>query len=138
MTTLGEWGGTLIDHWRELDAPWLKSYYIGFGEPFCFACGWLAPVQDGTPGSWDLAVGGHFLIPTVLVEGDAAMPLCALCRNEPRPEFASVKEGHQWVEQHLDTPSWFQMYTDNAMKDATPEGRAALENVVAQMMGAGL
>ena len=41
----------IIDYWAEPDQedkavlPNLRSWFIGWGEPFCFACGWLPPLR---------------------------------------------------------------------------------------------
>jgi hypothetical protein len=115
--TQGDWGGALIDYWRSQDAPWLKSYYIGFGEPFCFACGWLAPVPDGQPDSWDLALKKWLFLTHVAGQEDTVentVPLCATCALEKREagEFDSLDHGQRWIAEHYDCDSARQMYTD--------------------------
>src|ERR1700722_8403422 len=99
---LGDWGGALIDYWRRQNASWLKSYYIGFGEPFCFACGWLAPVPDGQPDSWDLAMGKWLFLTHVAGQEDTVenlVPLCGKCAREKREagEFDSPVHGRRWI-----------------------------------------
>jgi hypothetical protein len=43
---------------REVDLPELKAWWIGWGEPFCFSCGLLAPVPDtGDWSDWNAASG---------------------------------------------------------------------------------
>jgi hypothetical protein len=114
---LGDWGGALIDYWRRQNASWLKSYYIGFGEPFCFACGWLAPVLDGQPDSWDSAIKKWLFLTHIAGQEDTVenlVPLCATCTQQKRQagDFESLEHGRQWIAEHYDCDSALQMYTD--------------------------
>ena len=36
----------IIEYWKEHTQPWMKPAVIGWGEPCCFACGWMPPVLD--------------------------------------------------------------------------------------------
>lgn len=65
------------------------SLMIGWGEPFCFGCGWLPPVNDeqGLDRAWSDA--GSYLyrahiVPNSFGGEDAAfnlIPLCAYCHS---------------------------------------------------------
>lgn len=85
----------IADWWAEhapLDLPELRSNWIGWGEPFCFACGWLAPVRDGR-NAWSTRKVASWLDRAHLVDHcqggggqpDNLVPLCHLCHDEMPP-----------------------------------------------------
>lgn len=93
----------IVAHWRRRlesnpnDWPEHRSWWIGFGEPFCFRCGWLAPVIDGRATSWNEA--RHWLDRAHIIDRcdgglDAAqnvVPLCQLCHDD-MPGFVAGQE----------------------------------------------
>ncbi len=119
----------IIEHWIEHggDLPWLKARFIGWGEPFCFACGWLAPVTDnGVPrdeyvrrmweraASWldrahlhDRCLGGPDTPHNIA-------PLCHLCHDEMTRlvDSPSTEYGLEWVATHKNCDPIWQLYTD--------------------------
>lgn len=112
----------IIEHWRTQDPSWPKSVYVGWGEPFCFACGWLPP----TPDSWerasrwldrahlhDHAFGGGPDEPHNLV------PLCHLCHFD-MPDSDSKDKGLQWVKDHKHCEAEWQLWTDVRLRAVTP------------------
>jgi hypothetical protein len=118
----------IIDYWRTdpvSDTPALKSYWIGFGEPFCFGCGWLPPVQYGRTNSWRVAAkwldrahlkdycnGGENEPPNLV-------PLCHLCHHG-MPSFESRDAALQWVCDHPPQDWRFQTWTDFLYQGFTP------------------
>lgn len=112
----------IINYWREHDGPWLKSRYIGWGEPFCFACGWLAPVADGRADSWRQA--GKWLDKAHLHDHAAGgpdepfnlVPLCHLCHDR-MPESDSTMRGLLWVQNREDVEWGFQLWTDTLLRN---------------------
>lgn len=117
--------------------------YIGWGEPFCFRCGWLAPVKEAAdyPQGWSTArildttwnsVGAwlekchlhdhQFDGPN---EPSNFVPMCPLC-HEHQPECPTREDGIAFVNtapphQHL---VWaMQMMTDALYRDRRPTGR---------------
>ncbi|MET7671140.1 HNH endonuclease [Micromonospora luteifusca] len=113
----------IVQYWRgsyEEVFPSLEAAYIGWGEPFCFRCGWLAPVDDtqATPAeTWnsargwldrahlqDLALGGS--------NGpENLVPLCRQCHDIMDP-CDSRAEGIAYVNDGIPVDSWWQMHTD--------------------------
>lgn len=115
----------IIDYWRdnwEPTFPDLPASHYGWGEPFCFHCGWMVPdyseLSKGNPwanvGGWlerahlqDYGTGGAD-IPANIV------PLCALCHrimpsfpSDPAPAIAWVK-----ATGHVSCPPGWQEFTD--------------------------
>lgn len=102
--------------------PDLYAYYIGWGEPFCFRCSWLAPVDDtqgslaaiwGSAGGWlerahlhDWALGGSN-------EPENLVPLCRQC-HDIMPEFSCRQSAISYVRDGVRKNSWWQFYTDGA------------------------
>ena len=92
--------------------PHLRCFDIGWGEPFCFACGWLAPTPEsadfgGDPATsidkaWNAANGwlerahlqDHFY------DGSSdplnLVPLCLLCHKK-QPECRTREDGIAYV-----------------------------------------
>jgi hypothetical protein len=108
--------------------PDLPVRMIGWGEPFCFRCGWLAPVKDWaayTQGSsedkmtkvWNGAAGwlerchlqdnafGGSEQPMNLV------PMCVAC-HEQQPLSETWATGVAYVNQHVRCPAGLQAMTD--------------------------
>lgn len=94
-----------------------KSHYIGWGEPFCFRCGWLSPepTHDAVPwrrmAGWldrahlkDDAFGGSG-------EPKNLVPLCALCHRH-MPEFDDRADALAWVQSGEHRPWLWQAATD--------------------------
>lgn len=112
----------IVNHWAELDPLELPSHYIGWGEPFCFGCGWLAPVNDAntekalprvwrTASEWldrahlkDHCLGGSG-------KPDNLVMLCHLCHSA-MPSFTSRDDALRWVYDRADVESMFQLWTD--------------------------
>lgn len=110
----------IAEHW--LDRPeWpdYKGNYIGLGEPFCARCGWLAPVEDGRPDSWDRA--GKFLDRAHLIDRikggldgvQNLVPLCHLC-HDTMPSFGpgQEEEAYAWVRSGKSCDWHWQLTTD--------------------------
>ena len=110
----------VIDFWVEQDVEWLHGYYIGWGEPFCFACDWLPPVKDGGRAAWVRA--GSWLdrahLQDHVVAGDDSpsniVMLCHLCHDE-MPEHDDREEAIEWVKVHPRRPEMWQKFTDYGM-----------------------
>lgn len=97
----------IVDYWAEADPPQLHSHFIGWGEPFCFGCGWLAPVRDANtekalPRAWQTASQwldrAHLQDHCLGGPGEPAnlVMLCHLC-HAGMPSFASRGDALQWV-----------------------------------------
>ena len=112
----------IVDYWRDHQEPWLKAWYIGWGEPFCFACGWLPPARDGRADSWRIAnkwldrahlwdkfYGGPD-------EPFNIVPLCHLCHHD-MPESHCTATGLQWVKDHPASDYMWQLWTDTTLRD---------------------
>lgn len=100
--------------------PDLASHWIGWGEPFCFACGWLAPVTDG-PGAWARASGwldrAHLVDHWLGGSGEPSnlVALCHLCHDAMTEPFDDRDEALRWVAQRrsdLPHPTVWQVFTD--------------------------
>lgn len=97
-----------------------QGNFIGWGEPFCFACEWLAPSPhpyEYTP--WGLSgwlVRGHLQDHCQGGEGtvDNLVPLCWLC-NDAMPPFDDLFSAFDWVQKFRGTvplKMYWQIYTD--------------------------
>jgi hypothetical protein len=101
--------------------PAIRAHWIGFGEPFCFACGWLAPVLDDE-NAWKRAAG--WLERAHLVdhcfggsgEPENLVPLCFFCHEAMRPySFLDRIEALGWVTGHqtnIPMFEYWQIFTD--------------------------
>ncbi len=113
------------------DTPALESYYIGWGEPFCFACGWLAPVRDDCGDPWRLA--GGWLDRAHLQDhcygGDMAphnlVPLCHLCHRD-MPDFPVRGDALKWVLGHARRDGLFNLFTDSTLCYRNPNRHTTL------------
>jgi hypothetical protein len=94
--------------------PGLRCFEIGWGEPFCFRCGWLAPGPEAAdyPASWkaERAIGSAWDAASGWLErahlqdhnegGDTdawnLVPLCPLC-HEDQPLCRTRDEGIAFV-----------------------------------------
>lgn len=107
----------VIEFWRHQDVDWLRASRLGWGEPFCFACGWLPRVIDGKPGSWEMA--GKWLdkahLQDHVVSGDDSarnlVMMCHLCHSI-MPEFDDRDLALAWVRDRPRAPSLWQAFTD--------------------------
>jgi len=118
----------IVDHWRGHadELPNLRSHWIGWGEPFCFACGWLPPVADGRRDSWRCA--GAWLDRAHLhdhanggtAEPDNLVPLCHLCHGVMPADYTDRADALAWVDQYPYRAPWWQMWTDEALRGCTP------------------
>jgi hypothetical protein len=112
----------IIDYWRDNPQPFLKSWYIGWGEPFCFACGWLAPVADGRPDSWARAsawLDRAHLHERVFGGSDDPSNLVMLCHlcHDVYPAVRTREGGLEWVAARPDCDELFQAFTDRKFLD---------------------
>lgn len=126
MNDIVEWWRTHPDEWgRDTDTPLLRAAWIGWGEPFCFACGWLAPVKDGRRDSWRVA--GKWLDRAHLhdhVFGGSNDPsnfvlLCHLCHYD-MPESADREGGLLWVYRRPMCHWTWQIFTDGMYLGVRP------------------
>lgn len=110
-------------HWSAVAPqvfPNVKGSYGGWGEPFCFRCGWLSPIPAVRTRGWDHAsgwlqrahlqdrAGGGSDSPENIV------PLCALC-HEAMPSFPDdPSPAIEWVRVQHSVPcsQWWQLATD--------------------------
>jgi len=114
----------VIDYWRETAGeifPDIHAAAIGWGEPFCFRCGWLAPL----PEKWDkdpwAVVGGWLELAHLQNHGAGGpddetniVPLCPLCHHA-MPDFTDgPDQAVAWVRSSQPTShqSWWQSATD--------------------------
>lgn len=102
----------IIAYWREHvdEIPTLRR--IGWGEPFCFACGWLAP---GLRPRWDTKWFDRAHLEDHAEHGNDEVsnivPMCHLCHDE-MPSFRQRENGLAWViDRPLRDPRW-QLFTD--------------------------
>ncbi len=106
---------SIAKYWAKRDPSWLRSHYIGWGEPFCFACGWLAPVSDWVSAQrWfdrahlqDRFFGGPD-------EPHNIVPLCHLCHHD-MPDSETFEFGLQWVQNRPQCHWLFQVITDDGL-----------------------
>jgi hypothetical protein len=114
------------DYWRAADEtavvfPELKSHWIGWGEPFCFGCGWLAPVKDG-PNAWAKPATNGWLERAHLVDHflggsgrpENLVPLCHLC-HDAMPMQETRESALKWVRERkceLPMEQAWQLFTD--------------------------
>jgi hypothetical protein len=115
----------MVNYWRDHYTevfPNLKASWIGWGEPFCFRCNWLVPVEDPyTRTSWSVATGwlerGHLHDRSGGGSNEASnlVPLCQFCHRS-MPEFPEGSEqAIAWINEGIKLPpntSW-QIKTDS-------------------------
>ena len=140
-----------------IDFPKLASKYIGWGEPFCFSCGWLVPVRDDGPwldrwrnaSSWlerahlqDRFDGGSDSVSNIV-------PMCWLC-HKVMPICETYERGVQYLNeqesvlaQNLKLREYWQSFTDAMCLDCvSPEdeykpmrgSRAIVEDLLDRLM----
>lgn len=115
----------VIDFWRGDTPEWLDARYIGWGEPFCFGCGWLPPVPDGRKDSWKKAnswldrahLQDHWVV------GDDSpgniVMLCQLCHDD-MPMFKEREPALEWVRDRARCERFWQMLTDQMWTGRSP------------------
>lgn len=123
---------SILDWWWKNDRQGWKWDFIGTGEPFCFHCGWLAPVPEGTHkepkwAAWERASGWlerahladyyHLRNSGRLDENlpSNAVPLCAWCHAEMPPfdtDGFGRDEALEWVRSGDRCSTFRQIYTD--------------------------
>ncbi|WP_433731159.1 hypothetical protein ACQP2Y_21970 [Actinoplanes sp. CA-051413] len=113
----------LVQYWAENYTsvlPDLPAGSIGWNEPFCFRCGWLAPTPDDDDNPWrrmDSWLEKAHLQDHVGGGPDTAeniVPLCAIC-HRGMPDFPDSRAAAlAWVKAqgHSSCPSWWQQATD--------------------------
>lgn len=113
----------IVDYWVEHHDEFadLRSNFIGWGEPFCFACGWLPPVAPGRNFSWRSS--GKWLDRAHLADrcvSDDDTPanivmLCHLCHTD-MPEHDDRAAAVAWVQHRRDREDTWQLYTDGVFR----------------------
>jgi hypothetical protein len=115
---------TLVAYWQEnwkKDFPDLLVSRYGWGEPLCFRCGWLAPVDDEVD-SWRRVAGWlekahlHDFSSGGPDNPSNIVPLCSLCHYD-MPDFPDSRdEAVAWVAEqgHDCCPQDWQQFTDRA------------------------
>lgn len=125
--------------------PDLKQLAIGWGEPSCFRCGWLAPSKEAAdyPSSWsaERAVDAAWKAAAGWLErahlqdhifgGDVdawnLVPLCALCHEE-QPDCETREAGVAFVNEGSSVPAPMQLgvqvFTDAFYRGVQRPGHA--------------
>lgn len=124
--------------------PDLRCYAIGWGEPFCFRCGWLAPSKEAADyprkwpaekaidAAWEAAQGWlerchlHDHLFGGSVEPLNIVPMCVLCHEE-QPNCRSRAEGIAFVNSPCRRQSYMwamQMATDEMGRGRRRPGKA--------------
>jgi len=138
MPSLGAIQSYWDDHWDELLAtfPEIRARSIGWGEPFCFRCGWLAPVKPATtaervPQAWNSAAGwldrchlqdhaeGGSEDPSNLA------PMCMACHRW-QPVSETREDGIAYVNEPVRVPTWLQVATDRDLASYPKDGHKDL------------
>jgi hypothetical protein len=141
-TIMRAWDGLGEKRLREV-FPEIECFAIGWGEPFCFRCGWLAPSKEAAdfPDHWSapraikccMAASSGWLEPCHLqdhwsggtVDSLNLVPLCVLCHEEQPPcrtraggiafvNSASPRDG---------IAPWMQFLTDDLGRGVKRPGR---------------
>jgi hypothetical protein len=139
----------ITDYWADAAEtaavlPSLAAHSIGWGEPFCFGCGWLAPVSDG-PNAWRLQqvsgwlerahLVGHFLGGSS--EPDNLVPLCHFC-HEDMPELIEDRSvALAWVDERrslVPREDLWQMFTDAVAKPGRGSRQARMHRLRADYL----
>jgi len=156
VTVIDTWASTadramptllgVVTHWMEacdtIDLfPHLKAHWIGWGEPFCFRCGWLAPIADWIDhraGGWlerahlqDRCLGGPD-------EPSNIVPLCIPC-HDAMPDLLDRDTAIAWVaapHSEVAYPRLWQGFTDAHAMNSLSSGRARLYRMKAQYLEA--
>lgn len=112
----------IIDYWREDAAellPGLNAHWIGWGEPFCFRCGWLVPLPEPYVATTWNAVGGwleraHLIDHCIggSNDPDNLVMLCGFCHDAMPQLIETVAEGLAWVEKRPLPDMLWQVATD--------------------------
>lgn len=116
----------IADYWAANEPDWLKSRWVGWGEPFCFACGWMPPIPDGQSNSWRLATPwldrAHLHDRANGGPDDASniVPLCHLCHDAMPEMMLSTADGLQWVRDRPTREPMFQWWTDHKLTGRRP------------------
>ncbi|MGW4716832.1 HNH endonuclease [Nocardia sp. NPDC004260] len=123
----------IADHWRNAVPEWLErkvldSHPNAWHWPFCFGCGWFAPVTGRRRDSWirangwldrahlaDRARGGPDT-PSNLV------PLCHLC-HDVMPSFDERAVALEWVRMRPRCEPLWQCHTDDRFDSSYPPNR---------------
>ena len=108
--------------------PNLYAKMIGWGEPFCFRCGWLAAVNDTLPdlrdvwnsaGGWlekahlhDHALGGP-------MEPANLVPLCHHC-HDIMPSFGDRGEAIAYINDGVDKSWMWQLFSGSIVFAGVP------------------
>lgn len=116
--------------------PQFWQWCADWDDPFCFRCGWKAPVECGT--GWDHASGwlerAH-LVDRELGGPDAVenlVPLCPLC-HEDMPRCRVAGEAFTYVSSvpiSRDIRWYFQMFTNEQFADCPRPGKSALHKLM--------
>lgn len=102
-----------------------RRHYLGWREPFCFACGWMPPVKVAerhkswkawnTASKWldrahliDHSLGGSS-------EPGNLAPICHLC-HDGMPPFTEHEPAWEWVINHSQAEWEWQLWTDVAFQ----------------------
>jgi len=123
--------------------PELRCFGIGWGEPFCFRCGWLSPSKEAADyprdwpagraidAAWQAARGwlerchlqDHYYGGTT--DPLNLVPLCVLCHEE-QPQCKTQAAGIEFVNSpcpRKDIVPWIQMATDELCQGIERPGR---------------
>jgi hypothetical protein len=133
----------IAGYWSDLDVtdlaaafPYLDALAIGWDEPFCFRCGWLAPVVPAASNAawgacWNAAAGWlercHLYDHALGGSSDVAnlIPMCPLCHRE-QPPFDSPEMGIAFVNsrsiRRRALEAFVQAYTDKCYTGRRPGG----------------
>lgn len=117
----------IVEWWTEQrpDTLQLRSAHVGYGEPFCFRCGWLVPYGDDLPEHpsrafvWKRAMRwldrAHLIdhCNDGLDDVQNLAALCALCHAE-MPSFSPGQESEAvaWVREGRRRVGQWQLVTD--------------------------
>jgi len=108
----------IVDYWQDNYShmfPDLKARIIGWGEPFCFRCGWLAPPPENN--QWDKASGWlekcHLQERCCRGNDDVSnlVPLCPSCHDR-QPVCGTREEGIAYINENANCFSGLQFLTD--------------------------
>jgi hypothetical protein len=123
--------------------PGLMSEHIGWGEPFCFACGWMTPTPDG-PNAWrNITLNGwldraHLVDHSLGGSGKASnlVPLCQFCHLAMPQMFGERSDALDWVnerESSMPEPHMWQLFTDTE-SSGRPASRSRMQRMRADYL----